>query len=40
MDLFLYDIDLHHERVKVNGVEFKSNPLVLDEAKTEHKDRT
>ena len=31
---------VYSEIVKLNGVEFKSKQLVLEEAKTKHKDRT
>ena len=31
---------IYLEIIKINGVEFKSNPLVLKEAETKHKDRT
>ena len=30
---------IYSEIVKLNGVEFKSQQLVLEEAKTKHKDR-
>ena len=31
---------VYSEVIKLNGVQFKSNPLVLEEVKTKHKNRT